>query len=98
MALPQHIRNEVDCPALVSTGFLMHHAGSQAAMAALCLWNLVTLGPQVLLLKRSINCAPHLRHAIVPQIGPTSCRLRFVAQYSCSTVYILIRYLTLGTT
>jgi hypothetical protein len=39
----------------------MHHTGSRTAMAALCLWNLATLGPQVMMLQCSLLHAPHLR-------------------------------------
>lgn len=61
---------------LLWPGLLVHHFGSRAAMAALCLFNLVTLGPQVLLLERSILCAPHIRCVTVlshADMLPASC-------------------------
>jgi hypothetical protein len=65
----------------------MHRAGSRAAMAGLCLWNLVTLGPQVLLLEHSIRYAPHLRHVSKPSQAdmlPAACHaLTGCAAASC---------------
>lgn len=45
----------------VAVGFLMTFGGSRAAVAAICLWNLVVWVPEVALLSYSIRQAPHLR-------------------------------------
>lgn len=50
----------------VAVGFLMTFGGSRAAVAAICLWNLVVWVPEVALLSYSVRQTPNLREGEVP--------------------------------
>ncbi len=50
----------------IAVGCLMTFAGSRAAVAAICLWNLLVWAPECALLRYGMDQVPHLRCAFAP--------------------------------